>query len=64
MPPASRPPGMQNPHMPGGYSMPNMPMDPQQAIAYQNYMSQRQNQGYGSGMPQQPGMPPSGHHQS
>ena len=52
----------QNPHMPGNY-MPNMPMDPQQALAYQNYVNQR-NQGYGSGLPPQGGMPPGGHHQS
>ncbi|PNY25343.1 Transcription factor of morphogenesis MCM1 [Tolypocladium capitatum] len=61
-PPGSRPGMPQNPHMPGNY-MPNMPMDPQQAIAYQNYVQQR-NQGYGSGMPPQAGMPPSNHHQS
>lgn len=41
---------------------PNMPMDPQQALAYQSYV--QRNQGYGSGMPPQPGMPPSSHHQS
>lgn len=63
MPPQGGRPGMpQNPHMPGNY-MPNMPMDPQQALAYQNYVQQR-NQGYGSGMPPQGGMPPSNHHQS
>lgn len=61
-PQASRPGMPQNPHVPGNY-MPNMPMDPQQALAYQNYMQQR-NQGYGSGMPPQPGMPPNSHHQS
>ncbi|KAK2598917.1 transcription factor of the MADS box [Conoideocrella luteorostrata] len=57
-------PGMpQNPHgMPGGY-MPNMPMEAQQALAYQSYVQQR-NQGYGSGMPPQGGMPPNNHHQS
>ncbi|KAM4065101.1 SRF-type transcription factor [Hirsutella rhossiliensis] len=63
IPPQGARPGMpQNPHMPGNY-MPNMPMDPQQALAYQNYVQQR-NQGYGSGMPPQAGMPPSTHHQS
>lgn len=59
-PPTSRP-GMPQSHMPGSY-MPNMPMDPQQALAYQGYM--QRNQGYSSGMPQQPGMAPSSHHQS
>ncbi|KAH7316435.1 SRF-type transcription factor (DNA-binding and dimerization domain)-domain-containing protein [Stachybotrys elegans] len=62
MPPQQgRPGGMPPGHMPG-YTMPNMPMDPQQALAYQNYV--QRNQGYGSGMPPQPGMPPAGHHQS
>lgn len=51
----------QQPHMPGNY-MPNMPMDPQQALAYQSYV--QRNQGYGSGIPPQPGMPPNNHHQS
>lgn len=45
-------------HMAGNY-MPNMPMDPNQALAYQSYV---QRQGYGSGMPA-PGMP-NNHHQS
>lgn len=64
MPPQGGRPGLpQNPHMPAGnYMPPNMPMDPQQALAYQNYVQQR-NQGYGSGMPQA-GMPPNNHHQS
>jgi pheromone receptor transcription factor len=64
LPPQGSRPGMpQNPHMPAGnYMPPNMPMDPQQALAYQNYV--QRNQGYGSGMPPQPGMPPSNHHQS
>lgn len=62
IPPQGSRPGMpQNPHMPGNY-MPNMPMDPQQALAYQNYV--QRNQGYGSGMPPQAGMAPSSHHQS
>lgn len=62
IPPQGNRPGMpQNPHMPGNY-MPNMPMDPQQALAYQNYV--QRNQGYGSGMPPQAGMAPSSHHQS
>ncbi|KAH7158100.1 MADS box protein [Dactylonectria estremocensis] len=63
LPPQGGRPGMpQQPHMPGNY-MPSMPMDPQQALAYQSYVQQR-NQGYGAGMPPQPGMPPSNHHQS
>lgn len=64
LPPQGSRPGMPpNPHMPAGNYMPqNMPMDPQQALAYQNYV--QRNQGYGSGMPPQPGMPPSNHHQS
>ncbi|GAB0135330.1 hypothetical protein EsDP_00003672 [Epichloe bromicola] len=65
LPPQGGRSGMpQNPHgmPPGGY-MPNMPMEAQQALAYQNYVQQR-NQGYGSGMPPQGGMPPSAHHQS
>ncbi|KYK59918.1 MADS box protein [Drechmeria coniospora] len=62
LPPQGGRPGMPpNPHMPGSY-MPNMPMDPQQALAYQNYVQQR-NQAYGSGLPPQPGMPPNNHHQ-
>ncbi|PHH63539.1 hypothetical protein CDD81_5726 [Ophiocordyceps australis] len=63
MPPQGARPGMPpNPHMPPSY-MPNLPMDPQQALAYSNYMQQR-NSGYPSGMPPQPGMPPSSHHQA
>lgn len=63
IPPQTSRPGMpQNAHMPPSY-MPSVPMDPQQALAYQSYMQQR-NQGYGAGMPSQPGMPPSNHHQS
>ncbi|KAL6858079.1 transcription factor of the MADS box [Amphichorda felina] len=64
LPPQGNRPGMpQNPHMPAGnYMPPNMPMDPQQAMAYQNYV--QRNQGYGSGMPPQPGMAPNNHHQS
>jgi pheromone receptor transcription factor len=63
IPPQTSRPGMpQNPHMPASY-MPSVPMDAQQALAYQSYMQQR-NQGYGAGMPSQPGMPPSNHHQS
>jgi pheromone receptor transcription factor len=62
LPPQGARQGMpQNPHMPNAY-MPNMPMDPQQAMAYQSYVSR--NQGYGPGIPQQPGMPPNNHHQS
>lgn len=62
LPPQAQRPGMpQNPPMPGHY-MANMPMDPQQALAYQSYV--QRNQGYGQGMPPQPGMPPSSHHQS
>jgi pheromone receptor transcription factor len=55
-------PGMPpNAHMPPNY-MPNMPMDPSQALAYSNYV--QRSQGYGAGMPPQQGMPPAGHHQS
>lgn len=54
-------PGIPQQHMPANY-MQNMPMDPQQALAYQNYV--QRNQGYGSGIPPQPGMPPNNHHQS
>ncbi|KAG5953569.1 hypothetical protein E4U57_005338 [Claviceps arundinis] len=63
LPPQAGRPGMPpNPHaMPGNY-MPNMPMEAQQALAYQNYV--QRNQAYGSGMPPQGGMPPSNHHQS
>ncbi|KEY68692.1 hypothetical protein S7711_00566 [Stachybotrys chartarum IBT 7711] len=62
LPPQGGRPGMQQPtHMPGNY-MPNMPMDPQQAMAYQSYV--QRSQGYPSGIPPQPGMPPAGHHQS
>lgn len=57
--PGGMPPG-NHPHMPpGGYMPPNMPMDPQQAMAYQNYV-QRNQAAYPSGMPQ-PGMPPNSH---
>ena len=59
LPPQGGRPGMPQGHgMPGNY-MPNMPMDPNQALAYQSYV---QRQGYGSGMPQ-PGMA-NNHHQS
>ncbi|KAF4947538.1 hypothetical protein FGADI_10321 [Fusarium gaditjirri] len=52
LPPQGNRPGMpQNPHMPNNY-MPNMPMDPQQALAYQSYV--QRNQAYGSGIPPQP----------
>ncbi|KAM3560443.1 hypothetical protein MY1884_002137 [Beauveria asiatica] len=61
-PPTSRPGMPQNPHMPPGNYMPNMPLEAQQAMAYQNYV--QRNQAYGSGMPPQPGMAPSSHHQS
>lgn len=63
MPPQGRPGIPQHPNMPAGNYMPaNVPMDPQQAMAYQNYM--QRNPGYGQGMPGQPGMPPGQHHQS
>lgn len=53
----------QHPNMPAGNYMPaNVPMDAQQAMAYQNYM--QRTPGYGQGMPGQPGMPPGQHHQS
>ncbi|UPK91834.1 hypothetical protein LCI18_002769 [Fusarium solani-melongenae] len=63
LPPQGGRPGIpQNPHMGGNYMPPNMPMDPQQALAYQSYV--QRNQGYGSGIPPQPGMPSNNHHQS
>ncbi|KAJ4321088.1 transcription factor of the MADS box [Fusarium piperis] len=63
LPPQGSRPGMpQNPHMPGNYMPTNLPMDPQQALAYQSYV--QRNQGYGSGIPPQPGMPSNNHHQS
>ncbi|KAH9888694.1 SRF-type transcription factor [Xylariomycetidae sp. FL2044] len=59
MPPQTTRPGMpQNPHMP--YSMPNVPMDPQQALAYQNYVQR----GAPYAMPPQSGMPQHTSHQS
>jgi pheromone receptor transcription factor len=62
LPPQGNRPGMpQNPHMPNNY-MPNMPIDPQQALAYQSYV--QRNQAYGSGLPPRPGMPAGSHHQS
>ncbi|KAI0003911.1 SRF-type transcription factor [Xylariaceae sp. FL0662B] len=61
LPPQSSRPGMpQNPHMPPNY-MPNVPMDPQQALAYQSYVQQR---GAGYAMPPQSGMPQHTSHQS
>ncbi|KAJ4205753.1 transcription factor of the MADS box [Fusarium falciforme] len=63
LPPQGSRPGIpQNPHMPGNYMPANLPMDPQQALAYQSYV--QRNQGYGSGIPPQPGMPSNNHHQS
>ncbi|KAF4456948.1 MADS box [Fusarium albosuccineum] len=61
LPPQGSRPGIPQNHMPGNY-MPGMPMDPQQALAYQSYV--QRNQGYGSGIPPQPGMPSNNHHQS
>ncbi|RYP15753.1 hypothetical protein DL767_010288 [Monosporascus sp. MG133] len=61
LPPQTSRPGMpQNPHMPPSY-MPNVPMDPQQALAYQNYVQQRGNQ---YAMPPQSSMPQHASHQS
>ncbi|ORY67272.1 uncharacterized protein BCR38DRAFT_153906 [Pseudomassariella vexata] len=61
MPPQSNRPGMgQNPHMPPNY-MPSVPMDPQQALAYQNYVQQR---GAQYAMPPQSGLPQHTSHQS
>ncbi|KAI1854262.1 hypothetical protein JX265_000671 [Neoarthrinium moseri] len=60
LPPASGRPGMPPSHMPGGY-MPNVPMDPQQAMAYQSYVQQR---GAQYAMPPQQGMPQHTSHQS
>lgn len=51
----------QNPHMPPNY-MPNVPVDPQSALAYQNYMQQQRPGPYG--MPPQSGMPQHSAHQS
>ena len=49
LPPQTSRPGLpQNPHMPAGYGMPSVPMDPTQAMAYQNYVQQR---GGGYAMP-------------
>lgn len=63
LPPQGSRPGMpQNAHMPNNYMPANLPMDPQQALAYQSYV--QRNQGYGSGIPPQPGMPSNNHHQS
>ncbi|KAI1504882.1 SRF-type transcription factor [Biscogniauxia marginata] len=62
MPPQTSRPGMpQNPHMPPNY-MPNVPMDPQQALAYQNYVQQRGAPQYA--MPPQSGLPQHTSHQS
>lgn len=60
LPPQSSRPGMPPSHMPGGY-MPGVPMDPQQAMAYQNYVQQRGPQ---YAMPPQQGMPQHTSHQS
>ncbi|KAI0125221.1 SRF-type transcription factor [Xylariales sp. AK1849] len=57
LPPQSGRPGMAPSHMPGGY-MPNVPMDPQQAMAYQSYVQQR---GAQYAMPPQGGMQHSSH---
>ena len=60
LPPQTSRPGIpQNPHMPP--YMPNVQMDPQQALAYQNYVQQRGNQ---YGMPPQSSMPQHASHQS
>ncbi|OTB03971.1 hypothetical protein M426DRAFT_168668 [Hypoxylon sp. CI-4A] len=53
LPPQTSRPGMPS-HMPGNY-VPNVPMDPQQAMAYQSYMQHQQRGQFGlpqSGMPQ------------
>ncbi|KAK9423544.1 putative SRF-type transcription factor [Seiridium cardinale] len=60
LPPQSNRPGIPPSHMPGGY-MPNVPMDPQQAMAYQSYVQQR---GAQYAMPPQQGMPSHASHQS
>ncbi|KAH6647001.1 SRF-type transcription factor [Truncatella angustata] len=59
LPPQSSRPGVPQSHMPGGY-MPNVPMDPQQAMAYQSYVQQR---GAQYAMPPQQGMPSHASHQ-
>ncbi|GJC97154.1 SRF-type transcription factor [Colletotrichum higginsianum] len=51
----------QNPHMPPNY-MPNVGMDPSQALAYQNYVQQQRGGGYA--MPPQSGLPQHTSHQS
>ncbi|KAF3064762.1 MADS box protein [Daldinia decipiens] len=53
LPPQTSRPGMPS-HMPPNY-VPNVPMDPQQAMAYQSYMQHQQRGQFGlaqSGMPQ------------
>ncbi|KZL78608.1 mads box protein, partial [Colletotrichum incanum] len=63
LPPQAGRQGMpQNPHMPPNY-MPNVGMDPSQALAYQSYVQQQQRGG-GYAMPPQSGLPQHTSHQS
>ncbi|ETS74258.1 hypothetical protein PFICI_14124 [Pestalotiopsis fici W106-1] len=62
LPPQSNRPGMPPAHMPGNYGIPNVPMDAQQAMAYQNYVQRQQGSQYA--MPPQQGMPSHASHQS
>ncbi|KAK8114109.1 MADS box protein [Apiospora kogelbergensis] len=61
LPPQSSRPGMPPSHMPPGYGMPNVPIDPNQALAYSGYVQQRGPQ---YAMPPQSGMPQHTSHQS
>ncbi|KAF6802360.1 MADS box protein [Colletotrichum sojae] len=64
LPPQGPRPGMpQNPHMPPQYGVPQVSMDPSQALAYQSYMQQQQRGG-GYAMPPQSGLPQHTSHQS
>ncbi|KAI1261543.1 MADS box protein [Xylariaceae sp. FL1019] len=62
LPPQSSRPGMPQNHMPPNY-MPNVPMDPQSAMAYQSYVQQQRAQPP-YGMPPNAGMPQHSAHQS
>jgi pheromone receptor transcription factor len=62
LPPQQQRPGMPpNPHLPPNY-MPNVGLDPSQALAYQNYVQRGGAAQYG--MPPQSGMPQHTGHQS
>lgn len=62
LPHQNRPMAQQNPHMPP-YGVPGVGMDPQQAMAYNNYVQQQQRGAGQYGMPQS-GMPQHASHQS